>query len=90
MSEITRTWLLCTLTRIEIKPLRRILDAWRRHFIKRYFREYSRLSSVVPERIELWKVPVIAARLPEEPDDHQKEVLLSALEKQLRNIKSGF
>ena len=89
MADLARTWLLCTLPPIPnaLKPARGILYAWLRNFFSKCLEEYSRLGEVNRERYEAWKVPIIAARLPEEPSNDRKAFLLKVLEKQLKIVR---
>jgi aminoglycoside phosphotransferase (APT) family kinase protein len=81
MADVARTWLLCTLL---LHPLlRRLFNPWLKYFYTEYLKEYTRLAGISRERLALWKIPIIAARLHEETEDARKVFLLSVLEKEL-------
>ena len=88
MADLARTWLLCTHPPIPPKPIRWASDIWIRNFFSKCFKEYSRLATVSRERYERWKIPIIAARIPEELSNDRKRYLLTVLEKRLKKVES--
>lgn len=86
MADLARTWLLCTHPPIPPQPIRSVFSVWLRYFYSRCIKEYSRLTTVSKERYERWKIPIIAARLPEEKKTARKQYLLKVLDKHLKTL----
>jgi aminoglycoside phosphotransferase (APT) family kinase protein len=89
-ADVARTWLLCTLAPIPMPmPISGVLNAWLRHFYAEYLKEYTRLAAISQETLELWKIPILAERIPSEKSDARKAFLLKVLEKQLERVGGG-
>jgi uncharacterized protein (TIGR02172 family) len=59
-----------------------------RYFYHEYFKQYNSIQPIDKIQFELWKIPVLAARITEEQSEARKRFLLSVLEKRLK--KSRF
>ncbi len=78
MADVARTWFLCTLPPIPW-PLGAIFYPRLRFFYKQYLEKYTILNDVNEKTLELWKIPVLAARISEERNKTRKKFLLGVL-----------
>jgi tRNA A-37 threonylcarbamoyl transferase component Bud32 len=82
MADIARSWLLCTLPPFP-RPITGLMTGWLKHFYSVYLKQYESLAGIDEKRINLWKIPILAARLREEKTDKRKKYLLGLLGKLL-------
>lgn len=100
MADVARTYVLCTLRLMRRSSqlrnimyaypgssiLRDIIYTWQRSFFRAYIQEYSHLSIVNKERFELWKIPILTARIMDEPVEKHRQFLVHLLQKGLSSI----
>jgi len=67
----------------------KLLQVLRKLFYRAYTREYYKISTLKPEEVEAWTVPVAAARLSEDLPQEEKRVLLGLVHNWLGQSGDG-
>lgn len=87
-ADVARTMLLLQMGEMmHISPIVQfVLHAFMKRIGKIYFKEYRRLTGVMPEDILCWTLPVAAARLAEWLTEHERAKLVAFVRGQIKTL----
>jgi thiamine kinase-like enzyme len=86
-ADVARTWFLTTLPPVPT-ILRKFIYRRLNIFYNEYFKEYGKIIEISTERVDQWKIPILAARLIEERSMARKKFLLKMLDREMKKQKN--
>jgi thiamine kinase-like enzyme len=90
LADVARTSLLLKYGEIQVKSkvVQNFISIIKRKILKEYRKEYLRIANVKAEDIDIWELPIAAARLCEWIPIHEKQILLDLVHHKMKELSS--